>query len=85
MKNNQQDPAVKRSMLTIYFTSEMQENDPCYQAAASQLYQKNRPVIGIAIQVVKNGRGWIANQKGQTKYPVTPQCPGLECLVPEVR
>ena len=56
MKNNQQDPAVKRSMLTIYFTSEMQENDPCYQAAASQLYQKNRPVIGIAIQVVKNGR-----------------------------
>ena len=73
MENDHQHPAVKRGFLTCYLLSEMQEDDQRYQAATSNLYQENRLIIGIAIQVIEERGGWITNSKRETKYPVSPQ------------
>ncbi len=73
MKNDHQHPAEKRGVLTCYLLSEMQENDNRYHAATSNLYQENRLIVGIAIQVVEERGGWVTNRKDETKYPVIPQ------------
>ena len=73
MENDHQHPAVKRGFLTGYLLSEMQENGQRYQAATSNLYQENRLIIGIAIQVIEKRGGGVTNRKREAKYPVSKQ------------
>ena len=55
MKDNQQDPAVKGGVLTIYRPPQVHKNNHCYKAATANLYQENGLIVRIAIKVIKNG------------------------------
>jgi len=84
MENDHQHPAVKRGVLTGYLLPEMKENDRRHQAAAGSLYQENRLIIGIAIQVIEERGGWVTNRERETKYPVTPQGLSFKLFFPKI-
>lgn len=84
MKNDHQHPAVERGVLTGYSLFEMQESDQRYDAATSNLYQENGLVIGISVQVVKQGGGWVTNRKCEAKHPVSKQGLCFKLFFPKI-